>query len=187
MESFMSRKLTLDDIAVFYRTNAQSRVVEDVFNRRGVSYKVIGGVRFYDRKEVKDATSYLRAVVNPADQVALKRVINVPKRSIGATSVAHVDRFAADEGIGFAEALRRVGDIEALTPRATRSIAAFVSTLDSIGAIAAEKGPAAAVDAVLQEVGLLADVEADGSIEGLGRGENLRELASVVLEFEEMM
>ncbi len=182
-----SNGLTLDDIAVFYRTNAQSRVVEDVFNRRGVSYKVIGGVRFYDRKEVKDATSYLRCVVNPADQVALKRVINVPKRSIGATSVAHVDRFAAAEGIGFHEALRRAVEIEALTPRATRAIASFVAILDSIGEAAADKGPAAAVDAVLGEVGLLADVEADGSIEALGRGENLRELASVVLEFEEMM
>jgi DNA helicase-2/ATP-dependent DNA helicase PcrA len=177
----------LDEMAVFYRTNAQSRVVEEVFNRRGVPYKVIGGVKFYDRKEVKDATAYLRAVVNPDDQVALKRVINVPRRSIGDTSVAHIDRFAADHGIGFGAAIRRGDEIDALTPRARRAVASFAAQLDRLGEVAADGGPTAAVEHVLGEIGLLASVEADGTVEALGRAENLKELAGVVAEFEESM
>ncbi|MEX1281456.1 MAG: DNA helicase PcrA [Acidimicrobiia bacterium] len=182
-----SEGFALDELAVFYRTNAQSRVIEEVFNRRGIPYKVIGGVKFYDRKEVKDATAYLRAVVNPDDQVALKRIINVPRRSIGATSVAHLDRFAASQGISFGDAIRRADEVEALTPRARRAVASFVAALDDLAATAAEHGPAAAVDAVLADVGLLAEVEADGTVEALGRGENLRELAGVVAEFVESM
>ncbi|VAW07001.1 ATP-dependent DNA helicase UvrD/PcrA, partial [hydrothermal vent metagenome] len=88
------RGISLDDVAVFYRTNAQSRVIEELFVRFGVTYQVVGGLKYYDRKEVKDALGYLRAVVNPDDQVAIKRIINTPKRAIGDTSVAHVDRFA---------------------------------------------------------------------------------------------
>jgi len=179
--------VSLDDMAVFYRTNAQSRVVEEVFNRRGVPYKVVGGTRFYDRKEVKDATAYLRAVVNPADQVAIKRVLNVPRRSIGPTSVAHLDRFAEGHGITFREALARGGEVAALTPRARRSVAEFVAVLDRLAEVASTSGPAGAVDAVLGEAGLLADVESDRTVEALGRAENLRELAGVVAEFEESM
>jgi len=108
----------LSDIAVFYRTNAQSRVIEEVFVRYGVPYQVVGGLKYYDRREVKDALAYLRAVVNPDDQVALKRIINVPKRAVGNTSVAHMDRFADSEGIGFFEALRRVEENTRLTARA---------------------------------------------------------------------
>ena len=98
------------DLAVLYRTNAQSRVVEEAMMRLGVPYKVVGGTRFYDRREVKDAMAYLRAVVNPADEVSVKRVLNVPKRGIGDASVAKLDALAAAEGIGFVDALRRAGD-----------------------------------------------------------------------------
>ena len=95
------------DMAIFYRTNAQSRVVEEALMRAGSPYKVVGGTRFYDRREIKDALAYLRAVVNPADEVSVKRVLNVPKRGVGDTSVARLDSFASAEGITFAEALRR--------------------------------------------------------------------------------
>ena len=94
-------------MAILYRTNAQSRVVEEAFMRVGVPYKVVGGTRFYDRREIKDAMAYLRAVVNPTDEVSLKRILNVPKRGIGDTSVERLDAFAAAEGLAFVEALRR--------------------------------------------------------------------------------
>jgi DNA helicase-2/ATP-dependent DNA helicase PcrA len=175
----------LSDVAVFYRTNAQSRVVEEVFVRYGVPYQVVGGLKYYDRREVKDALAYLRAIVNPDDQVALKRIINMPKRAIGDTSVAHVDRFAESERIGFFEALRRVDENQRLTARAERSIAEFVALMDHL-VERAEDGPAAAIEAVLDETGYLDMVRADRSIESMGREENLKELASAVAEFEEL-
>ena len=98
------------DLAILYRTNAQSRVVEEAMMRLGVPYKVVGGTRFYDRREIKDAMSYLRAVVNPADEVSVKRVLNVPKRGVGDASIAKLDALAAAEGIGFLDALRRAAD-----------------------------------------------------------------------------
>ena len=175
----------LSDIAIFYRTNAQSRVIEEVFVRYGIPYQVVGGLKYYDRREVKDAIAYLRGVVNPVDQVALKRIINVPKRAIGDTSVAHVDRFAESHGIGFFEALRRVDEISQLTARAQLSIEEFVALMDHLTEQAAE-GPAAAIDAVLDQTGYLDMIRADRSIEAMGREENLRELASAVAEFEEI-
>jgi DNA helicase-2/ATP-dependent DNA helicase PcrA len=175
----------LSDVAVFYRTNAQSRVIEEVFVRYGVPYQVVGGLKYYDRREVKDAIAYLRAVLNPDDQVALKRIINVPKRAIGDTSVAHLDRFAEAEGISFFEALRRVEENQRLTARAQRSIQEFVALLDHLGERAAD-GPASAIKAILDETGYLDMVRSDRSIEAMGREENLKELASAVAEFEEV-
>ena len=122
------------DLAVLYRTNAQSRVVEEAMMRLGVPYKVVGGTRFYDRREVKDAMAYLRAVVNPADEVSLKRVLNVPKRGVGDASVAKLDAYAAANGVGFVEALRRADDAGVSGP-ATRGIASFVALLDRLGAM----------------------------------------------------
>ncbi|MEN8113879.1 MAG: DNA helicase PcrA [Actinomycetota bacterium] len=175
----------LSDVAVFYRTNAQSRVIEEVFVRYGIPYQVVGGLKYYDRREVKDALAYLRAVVNPDDQVALKRIINVPKRAIGDTSVAHVDRFAEAEGIGFFAALRRVDENDRLTARAQRSIGEFVAVMDQLRE-RADDGPAAAIDAVLGETGYLDMIRSDRTIESMGREENLKELASAVAEFEEV-
>jgi DNA helicase-2/ATP-dependent DNA helicase PcrA len=175
----------LSDVAVFYRTNAQSRVIEEVFVRHGVPYQVVGGLKYYDRREVKDAIAYLRAVVNPDDQVALKRIINTPKRAIGDTSVAHVDRFAEAEGIGFLDALRRVDENPRLTARAQRAIQEFVALMDHLAERAGD-GPAAAIEAVLEETGYLDMVRSDRSVEAMGREENLKELASAVAEFDEV-
>ena len=110
------------DVAVFYRTNAQSRVVEEAMMRAGIPYKVVGGTRFYDRREIRDALAYLRAVVNPADEVSLKRVLNVPKRGVGDTTLARLDAWAAAEGVGFLEALRRADEAGVSGP-ASRGIA----------------------------------------------------------------
>ena len=174
----------LSDVAVFYRTNAQSRVIEELFVRFGVTYQVVGGLKYYDRREVKDALAYLKAIVNPDDQVSIKRIINMPKRSIGDTSVAHVDRHAEAGSLSFMDALREAGDIDALTARAQRAILEFVAMMDGI-AIKAASGPEAAVDAVINDTGYLDMVRAERTVEAMGREENLRELLTAAADFEQ--
>ena len=181
------------DLAVLYRTNAQSRVVEEAMMRLGVPYKVVGGTRFYDRREVKDAMAYLRAVVNPADEVSLKRVLNVPKRGVGDASVAKLDSYAAADGVGFLEALRRADDAGVSGP-ATRGIASFVALLDRLGELATRAdedgdpateraGPGDLLQAALEESGYLAELEAEDTVESAGRLENLAELVGSAREF----
>jgi DNA helicase-2/ATP-dependent DNA helicase PcrA len=171
-------------IAVFYRTHAQSRVLEEVLVRYGVPYQVIGGPRFYERREVKDVLAYLRVLVNPSDEVALKRIINVPKRGIGSTTVGHLERAAEAGGEGFYGALRSAGDNPRLEARARRQVADFLAVLQHLGA-AAEEGPRAALQAILTDTGYEAELKAEGTLEALSRIENLRELLSVASEFEE--
>jgi DNA helicase-2/ATP-dependent DNA helicase PcrA len=177
------------EIAVLYRTNAQSRVIEEAFMRLGIPYKVVGGTRFYDRREIKDAMAYLRAVVNPADEVSVKRVLNVPKRGVGDTSVARLDEFAASEGIAFFEALRRVDEV-GLTGPARRGIESFVALVDRLAALvpAANEegsgvGPGDLLQAALEDSGYLAEFEAEDSVEAHGRIENLGELVGSAREF----
>jgi DNA helicase-2/ATP-dependent DNA helicase PcrA len=173
----------LSDAAIFYRTHAQSRVLEEILVRYGIPYQVIGGPKFYDRREVKDVMAYLKALVNPSDTVSVKRIVNVPKRGIGATTLGHVDRFAEAEGITFFEALQRADENQRLTSRAQGQIKEFL-TLMSYLATATEGGPRATLQAVLDDTGYVAELESEGSIEALGRIENLRELLSVADEFE---
>jgi len=174
----------LSDAAVFYRTHAQSRVLEEIFVRYAIPYQVIGGPKFYDRREVKDVMAYLRALVNPSDEVAMKRIVNVPKRGIGATSIGHVDRFAEAKGITYYEALEQAGENTRLSARAAKQIAEFVALLGVLR-VAAASGPRAALQSVLDDTGYLAEFEADGGLEALSRAENLKELLSVAAEFEE--
>ena len=162
------------DIAVFYRTNAQSRVIEEHLLRGGIPYKVIGGTRFYDRREVKDALAYVKAVVNPADEVAVKRVLNQPKRGIGESTVVRLDTWAAGHGHTFTEALRRSGDA-GVTGRAVKGIEAFLALMDG----AAEKvadGPGPLLEALLDRSGYVAELQEEHSVEAEGRLENLAEL-----------
>ncbi|HKZ29758.1 MAG TPA: DNA helicase PcrA [Acidimicrobiia bacterium] len=171
------------DIAIFYRTNAQSRVLEEVFVRYGIPYAVVGGVKFYERREVKDVLAYLRVLVNPDDQVALKRVINVPKRGLGTTSIGHLDRFGQSLEVSFHDALVRVDDEPNLSTRARRQVKEFLALIDVLRA-KAENGPKAAVEAVLEDSGYLADLQVEQTIEALGRVENVRELVTVAEEYE---
>ena len=173
------------DIAVFYRTNAQSRVLEDVFMRAGLPYKIVGGVRFYQRKEIKDILGYLRAVVNPGDLISIRRIVNTPKRGIGEATVASIERFAADEDLAFMQAARRAEEISTLGQRAKGAVAAFVQVVDALNALAADgTGPAAMVEAAFTESGYLVELEAERTIEAMGRVENLKELVGVAREFE---
>jgi ATP-dependent DNA helicase UvrD/PcrA len=172
-------------MVVFYRTNAQSRVLEEVFVKAGLPYKVVGGVKFYDRREVKDLLAYLKAVVNPLDTVSLRRVLNVPRRGIGETSERTIERFASEEEIPFGEALRRAGEIPGLGTRQGRGIADFIAVLEELRAGMDEgRSPSVLVEEAWDLSGLMRELEADNSIEGQGRVENVRELQSVAEEYE---
>ncbi len=184
IERLQGEGFNLSDVAVFYRTNAMSRVIEDVFVRRGVPYTVVGSVKFYDRKEIKDAIAYLRAVVNPADEVSLKRIINEPRRGIGDTTIAHIDRFSQTARVGFAEGLARAGEIPRLNARAQHAVGEFVAVMDHLREVVESSGVKAAVEAVLTDTGMVSTLEAEKTIEAMGRVENLRELAGVAGEFE---
>ena len=170
------------DIAVFYRTNAQSRVVEESFMRMGVPYKVVGGTRFYDRKEIKDAIAYLKAVVNPADEVSIKRVINEPKRGVGDTSIAKLDAWANLTGQTFSAALRRA-DEAGVGGSALRGIGAFVELVDALEGYVAS-GPAAVLGEAIERSGMIAQFEAENTVEAHGRIENITELIGSAEKFE---
>jgi DNA helicase-2/ATP-dependent DNA helicase PcrA len=173
------------DLAVFYRTNAQSRVLEEVFVRSGIPYRVVGGVKFYDRKEVKDVLAYLRALANPDDEVSLKRIANVPKRGVGDTSVAKVEAYANERNLTFGGALARAMDA-GVSGKALGGIRALLDVLEEL-ADESEHGVAATVEAVLERTGYLAELEAERSIEAAGRIENLRELVGVAREFDDAL
>jgi DNA helicase-2/ATP-dependent DNA helicase PcrA len=173
------------DLAVFYRTNAQSRVLEEVFVRSGIPYRVVGGVKFYDRKEVKDVLAYLRALANPDDEVSLKRVVNVPKRGVGDTSVAKVEAYAAERNLTFGGSLARAIDA-GVSGKALGGIRVLLDVLEELTDVA-EHGVAATVEAILERTGYMAELEAERSIEAAGRIENLRELVGVAQEFDEAL
>ena len=170
------------DMAVFYRTNAQSRVLEEYLVRVGIPYKVIGGTRFYDRREIKDALAYVKAVVNPVDEVSVKRVLNVPKRGVGDSSVGRLDAYAAAHGLAFVDALRR-HEAAGVAGRAPKGIEAFVALIDELTPVA-EKGPAALLEAALDRSGYLDELQAERSIEAEGRLENLSELVGMARDYE---
>jgi DNA helicase-2/ATP-dependent DNA helicase PcrA len=173
------------DIAVFYRTNNASRVFEEVFIRVGMPYKVVGGVRFYERKEVRDALAYLKVVANPTDVVSLRRVINTPKRGIGERAEQCIEQFADRERIAFATALRRCSEVTSLASRSLRNIQEFVALLEEFEQLVETgSGPAALLESILDRTGYLAELQASTDPQDEGRVDNLNELISVAAEFE---
>jgi DNA helicase-2/ATP-dependent DNA helicase PcrA len=176
------------DVAVFYRTNAQSRVFEEVFIRVGLPYKVVGGVRFYERREVRDALAYLRLIANPEDTVSLRRILNVPRRGIGDRAEAALAALAERDNISFAQALARAEDAPGLASRSLAAITAFRTLIDGLRALGeGGAGPAEVVEAVLDRSGLLAELDGSEDPQDAGRAENLRELAAVAREFEQQV
>nr|WP_229811215.1 DNA helicase PcrA [Streptosporangium pseudovulgare] len=177
--------VTPGQVAVFYRTNAASRVFEEVFIRTGLPYKVVGGVRFYERKEVRDLLAYLRVLANPGDVVSLRRILNVPKRGIGDRAEAMVEAFAARERIPFAEALRRAEEAPGMATRSVNAIKEFLALLDDLTAKAATMPPSELAQEVLEATGYRAELAASGDPQDESRLENLDEMISVASEFEE--
>lgn len=174
------------DVAVFYRTNAQSRVFEEVFIRVGLPYKVVGGVRFYERKEVRDVLAYLRVLSNPEDSVPMRRILNVPKRGIGDRAEAMIDALSQREKISFPQALRRVDEAYGMAARSTNAVKRFNTLMEDLRTIVESgAGPATVLEAVLERTGYLAELQASTDPQDETRIENLQELAAVALEFEQ--
>ena len=181
------------DFAIFYRTNAQSRVLEDALLRAGLGYRIVGGTRYFDRAEIRDLMAYLKVIVNPDDDISLLRIINMPRRGIGNTSIQAVQALAARKGVSFEAALRlAVADandangadaiVDILRPAAKRAITAFVTMLDEVRSYRGEL--ARVIEAIISASGLLEHFEVQHTDEAAGRAENIREFVNVAAEFE---
>jgi len=173
------------DVAIFYRANAQSRALEEVLVRVGLPYKVVGGTRFYERREIKDAVAYLRAIANPDDDVNVRRILNVPKRGLGDRSEAMVSSFAERERISFGAALDRLDEVPGLGTRAVTGLQAFADMMTDLRVLASTSGPAEVLGAVLDRSGYLAELRASDDPQDASRVENLAELHAVASEFEQ--
>ena len=174
------------DTAIFYRTNAQSRVFEEVFMRSGLPYKVVGGVRFYERREIKDFIAYLKVLVNLEDEVSLRRIINVPKRGIGDRAIESIENVATSRGISFWQALNTVANNSELGGRATLALTNFVSLIMALHVLVeANTKPSKILEAVLEQSGMLAELQASTDPQDESRVENLEELVAVSMEYEE--
>jgi DNA helicase II / ATP-dependent DNA helicase PcrA len=172
-----------NDFAVFYRTHAQSRVIEEQLIRLGIPYRIFGGTKFYDRAEIKDVIAYLRLLANPRDEVSLRRVINVPTRGIGRTTVAALDSYAGRNGVSLADAARDAGEVPGLSTRAIKSVTAFVALLDNLREFAATADIDALIEEVWARTGYMMDLESQKTLEAEVRIENLKELHGVVADF----
>ena len=176
------------DVAVFYRTNAGSRAFEDIFVRLGMPYRIVGGVRFYERREVKDALAYLRAIANDADEVSLRRVLNVPKRGIGDRAEAAIALFAQQQKIPFAEALVRVRDVPFIVSRSANAIEGFNTLIDGLRQLLADGAePADLLAETLTRSGYLGELEDSSDPQEQARVDNLEQLVTVLRERVEML
>ena len=174
------------DTAIFYRTNAQSRVFEEVFMRIGIPYKVVGGVRFYERKEIKDLLAYLRVVVNPEDEISMRRIINTPKRGIGDRALDQIDLYSKNNGLSFWQSLCEVDKNQEITAKSSASLIEFVKFVKSMQTLVeAKTRPSVITQAVLEQSGLLAELEESKDPQDEVRVENLEELVAVATEYEE--
>jgi DNA helicase-2/ATP-dependent DNA helicase PcrA len=177
---------TPGDTAIFYRTNAQSRVFEEVFMRNALPYKVVGGLRFYERREVKDLLAYLRVLANVEDEISLRRIINVPKRGIGDTSLDYVNEFARINNISFWQGLLRCNEIGSVPARAALAIIEFTSMVSALAVLVeAKTKPSVIVEAALEQSGLLKELADSTDPQDEVRVENLKELVAVSMEYEE--
>lgn len=184
IEKLRAGGMSYDDIAVFYRTNAQSRILEDMFLRAGVPYKIVGGTRFFDRAEIRDVMAYLKMIVNPADEMSVKRVINTPRRGIGSTSIAKIEELARENRCSFFQAC------EIATAETGRFSAKVRSSLGDFVAIVREGRRMdgelqRVVEAIVEQSGLMQALRAEGTPEAEGRVENIQEFLGVAAEFEE--
>jgi DNA helicase II / ATP-dependent DNA helicase PcrA len=182
-----SGDITYNDVAVFYRTNNSSRSVEEVFIRAGIPYKVVGGVRFYERREIRDIVAYLRVLDNPGDAVSLRRILNTPRRGIGDRAEACVAVYAENTGSSFADALEAAaeGKVPLLNTRSAKAIAGFVEMMDELRIrLASSEGDLGElIEAVLERTGYRRELESSSDPQDLARLDNLNELVSVAHEF----
>ncbi|REJ36795.1 MAG: DNA helicase PcrA, partial [Bacillota bacterium] len=172
------------DFAILYRTHAQSRTFEEEFIRRGIPYRIVSGVRFYERKEIKDLLAYLRLIFNPYDSLSLRRIINVPKRGIGDTTLSRLDDYAAAMGMPLYETLNDEAALAELSPAAAGKVRAFYELVEGWRRLVGAVSLTALAERVLEESGYLAELHAERSVEAEARIENLKEFLSVTRQFE---
>src|SRR5699024_10901202 len=177
------KKYTANDIAVLYRTNAQSRAIEDTFMKSDITYQMIGGQRFYDRKEIKDMIAYLRLITNPDDDISFERVVNVPKRGVGATSVERLRTYATEHDISFYSAAKEV-DFTGISKRTANTIAEFQQMIENFNGQQEFLTATDIVEEVLEKTGYIEMLKKDNTIESDSRIENLEEFLTVTKDFE---
>lgn len=184
IEKLHSKGTSYDDIAVFYRTNAQSRILEDMFLRAGVPYKIVGGTRFFDRAEIRDVMAYLKMIVNPADEMSVKRVINTPRRGIGSTSIQKIEQLARDNRCSFFQACEiACAETGMFSAKVRNGLSRFVSLVREGRRMDGELKDV--VEMIVDKTGLLQAFRAEGTMEAESRAENIQEFLGVAAEFEE--
>lgn len=184
IEKLHSKGTSYDDIAVFYRTNAQSRILEDMFLRAGVPYKIVGGTRFFDRAEIRDVMAYLKMIVNPADEMSVKRVINTPRRGIGSTSIQKIEQLARDNRCSFFQACEiACAETGMFSAKVRNGLSSFVSLVREGRRMDGELKDV--VEMIVDKTGLLQAFRTEGTMESESRAENIQEFLGVAAEFEE--
>ena len=182
IREWRGRRRKYGDCVIFYRINAQSRTFEDALRGANIPYQIVGGIRFYERMEVKDIMAYMRVIVNPADTVSIKRIINVPRRGIGVATVQKIEDFAHEEDIPLFEAIQRVREVSTLNNGAKNKVSAFAELIASFNP---NDPPARTAEDLLDRSDYLRTLRSEGSIEAQSREENLQELIAAVAEYEE--
>ncbi|MCX6135607.1 MAG: UvrD-helicase domain-containing protein, partial [Ignavibacteriales bacterium] len=181
----VAEQRALKDFAILYRTNAQSRSLEDVLRRNGVPYIIVGGIRFYERKEIKDVLSYLRMLVNQKDDESLLRTINYPSRGIGDTSLERIMEFAREHNLGLFEACLRIAEVTSVQDRAKKAVTQYCSLIQKYVALRPKMSLSELTRSMVDELGILRGYKEEGTAESMGRWENVQELLSAITEFIE--
>jgi len=176
---------SLDEIAIFYRTNAQSRVIEEQLRNKHIRYRIYGGIKFYDRKEIKDMASYLNLMLNPTDDVCFKRVVNVPARGLGKTTTDTIEQIGIDKNISFVEAAMEAIRTKAINPRACNKLGEFLDLLVKLRTKSETYDIYALYNEILHDTGYLKELEKDDTVESQSRVENLQEFGNAILRFTE--
>lgn len=184
IDELIGQGYSLSDCAILYRTNAQSRSFEDCFIRKNIPYKIVGGLKFYDRKEIKDIVAYLKVLENPLDNISLKRIINVPKRGIGNATIDKVEEFAAETNDSIYGALLSLDNILDLNSRAKNSLKPFVDMMNKLMAMKEIMGVKDFIEEVINSTGYIKELERENTIESQTRIENIKEFISVAIDFE---
>ena len=182
IDRWRARGVKYGDCVIFYRINAQSRTFEDALRGANIPYQIVGNVRFYERMEIKDLLAYLRVIVNPADTISLRRIINVPRRGIGPTTIQRLENFAQAEGISLFDAVMRANRISTLRYATQEKVRAFAELIESFNA---DDSPVQMVEALLDRSGYLENLKQENTIESQSRLENVRELITAAAEYEE--
>ncbi|MCE5328927.1 UvrD-helicase domain-containing protein [bacterium] len=178
-------KKSFKDFAIFYRTNAQSRAIEEVFIRENIPYRIFGGLKFYDRKEIKDMLAYLKLMSNPKDIISLTRVVNVPARGIGNTTISHIEKFSQNNGITFCEAFYDIEKINTVSPSTRQKIRDFISILDNLRDYLDNHTIEETIEELWEKTSYIKELAIENTIESLNRIDNLKEFLTVIKEFEE--